>query len=172
MLPVGDADDGLLVVLIQIHDEVGRLEGPQELHTPFRVGIPVVDPSPGRHTFLRSVEGALAEGVGGFDDPLVGEPVGFQAIVRTILTEEGDGDGDEPDHIPIPHEALEIHFAVHGLQWWHARARAAAEKGQNEQRGDAMQSPDLGVETGSIREHLLTPPSLGSSLQCMPSDSR
>jgi hypothetical protein len=82
----------------------------------------------------------FAKGVGGFDDTLVGEPVGLHAVVGAFLAKERDGDRDEPDHVPVSHEPFQVHPAIHGLQRGQAIGSTAAQYG-NAKRSDQSTQP-------------------------------
>ena len=47
--------------------------------------------------------------------------------------EEWDVDGDESDHVPVAHEAIEVHLAIHGFQGTQVVRRAGFQKREQKQ---------------------------------------
>ena len=97
-------DDGMFVIIGQIQDDVLRLEGPDELHAPARVGGILLDEARGRVGLQVPVEAALAELVRG------GDAVVFRAIVMLdrVVRVSVDKDRRVALHEPRSHEAVEI----------------------------------------------------------------
>lgn len=122
---VGNADDGGLVVIVQVHDEVGGLEGPDEAHAPLGARLAVVDEAARAIGFQGAVEAVLVEGVGGGDGAVLGEAVGFDAVVGFIF----DEGGDVGDDIPVAHETFEVDWAVEGAQRFRARGASGGRRG-------------------------------------------
>jgi hypothetical protein len=106
--------DGLTVVFAEVADHVLGLDGPEKLHVPQRVARAGLDGADGAHGLDRLVMPALAVAEGGLDAAIRPDLVGLDRIVG-VLFQEGR---DAGDHVPVPHETLEIYLgdARHGRQ--------------------------------------------------------
>ena len=103
-------DDGGLIGIVQIGDEVGGFEGPDELHTPFGIGLLVVHEAARVVGFERSGEIACIEHVGRRNRAIGVELVTFDTI-KGIVLDEG---GDVCDDVPVTHETIQINPTVDG----------------------------------------------------------
>ena len=103
-------DDGGLVGIIEIGDEVGGFEGPDELHTPLGIGLEVMDEAARVVGLEGSGEIACVEHVGGCNRAIGVELVTFDAI-EGVVFDEG---GNMCDDIPVTHEAVEVDAPVDG----------------------------------------------------------
>jgi len=99
-----------LIAIVQIGDEVGGFEGPDELHTPFGIGLEVVNEAARVVGFEGSGEIALVEDVGGRNRAIRVELVTFDAIEGIVL----DEGGNMCDDVPVAHETIQIHPSVDG----------------------------------------------------------
>lgn len=98
-------NDGLRVIFVEIGDQEFGFDWPDELHAPDGVALRVAHKSPGRVALHRSVRTALAEGEGGGDRAVGRERVALNRMVRLPLDERGN----VCDHMPVAHEARQIH---------------------------------------------------------------
>jgi len=96
------ADDGGLIGIVEIGDEVGGFEGPDELHAPFGIGLEVMDEAARVVGFERSGEIACIEHVGGRNCAIQVELVTFDTI-KGIVLDEG---GNMCDDVPVAHETI------------------------------------------------------------------
>ena len=103
-------DDSGFIGIVEIRDEVGGFEGPDELHTPLGIGLQVVDEAARVVGFERSGEIACVEHVGGRNRAIGVELVTFDTI-KGIVLDEG---GNMCDDVPVTHEAIQIHPSVDG----------------------------------------------------------
>lgn len=101
---VGVADDGPLVVFIEVDDEVGDAEGPDELDAPFGVGGFVGDPGDAVPGLEGCVEGAFAEEEDVVDFAVGAEGVAVEGADFAFFEGIGDVGVDEP----VAHVAGEI----------------------------------------------------------------
>ena len=101
---IGVADDGPLVVFIEVDDEVGDAEGPDELDAPFGVGGFVGDPGDAVPGLEGSVEGAFAEEEDVVDFAIGAEGVAVEGADFAFFEGVGDVGVDEP----VAHVAGEI----------------------------------------------------------------
>ena len=99
-----------LIGIVQIGDEVGGFEGPNELHTPFGIGLLVVHEAARVVGFERSGEIACVEDVGGRNRAIGVELVTFDTIKGVVL----DEGGDVCDDVPVAHETIQINPTVDG----------------------------------------------------------
>ena len=102
--------DGGLIGIVEIGDEVGSFEGPNELHTPFGIGLLVVHEAARVVGFERSGEIACVEHVGGRNRAIGVELVTFDTIKGVVL----DEGGNMCDDVPIAHETIQIHPSIDG----------------------------------------------------------
>ena len=107
---VGYTDDGGLVAIIEIGDEVGGFEGPDELHAPFGIGLEVVDEAARVVGFERSGEIACIEDVGRRNRAIGVELVTLDTIKGVVL----DEGGNMCDDVPVAHEAIQINPSIDG----------------------------------------------------------
>ena len=107
---VRHADDGGLIGIVEIGDEVGSFEGPDELHAPFGIGLEVVDEAARVVGFERSGEIACIEDVGRRNRAIGVELVTLDTIKGVVL----DEGGNMCDDVPVAHEAIQIHPSVDG----------------------------------------------------------
>ena len=107
---VGHTDDGRLVGIVEIGNEVGGLEGPNKLHTPLGIGLLVVDEAARVVGLEGACEIAGVEHVGGRNRAIGVELVTFDAI-EGIVFDEG---GNMCDDIPVTHEAIQINPSING----------------------------------------------------------
>ena len=103
-------DDGGLIGIVEIRDEVGGFEGPDELHTPFGIGLEVMDEAARVVGFERSGEIACIEDVGRRNRAIGVELVTLDAI-KGIVLDEG---GNMCDDVPVTHETIQINPSVNG----------------------------------------------------------
>ncbi len=101
---IGVADDGPLVVFVEVDDEVGDAEGPDELDAPFGVGGFVGDPGDAVPGLEGSVEGAFAEEEDVVDFAIGAEGVAVEGADFAFFEGVGDVGVDEP----VAHVAGEI----------------------------------------------------------------
>jgi hypothetical protein len=74
----------------QVDDPVFDADGPNELHAPDGVGLPVLDESPQRVGFERPLKTALVETESRFDGAVFGQLVGFE-FTNNNLTKRRSG---------------------------------------------------------------------------------
>ena len=108
ILTIRYTDDGGFVGVIEISNQVGGFEGPDELHTPLGVGLVVMDEAAGVVGLEGSGEIAGVEHVGGRDRAIGVELVTFDAI-EGVVFDEG---GNMCDDIPVTHEAIQINPSI------------------------------------------------------------
>ena len=101
---VGVADDGPLVVFIEVDYEVGDAEGPDELDAPFGVGGFVGDPGNAVPGLEGGVEGAFAEEEDVVDFAIGAEGVAVEGADFAFFEGVGNVGVDEP----VAHVAGEI----------------------------------------------------------------
>jgi len=94
--------DGGLIGIVQIGDEVGGFEGPNELHTPFGIGFEVMDEAARVVGFEGAGEIACVEDVGRRNRAIRVELVTFDTI-KGIIFDEG---GNMCDDVPVTHETI------------------------------------------------------------------
>ena len=99
---VGHTDDGGLIGIVEIGDEVGGLEWPDELHAPFGIGLEVMDEAARVVGFKRSGEITGVEHVGRRNRAIGVELVTFYTI-KGIVLDEG---GNMCDDVPVTHETF------------------------------------------------------------------
>ena len=104
------ADDGGLIGIVEIRDEVGGFEGPDELHTPLGIGLEVMDEAAGVVGLERSSEIACVEHVGRGNRAIGVELVTFDTIKGVVL----DEGGNMCDDVPVTHETIQINPSVNG----------------------------------------------------------
>ena len=107
---VRDTNNGGLIGIVEIGDEVGGFEGPDELHAPFGIGLLVVHEAARVVGFERSGEIACIEHVGGGNRAIGVELVTLDTI-KGIVFDEG---GNVCDDVPIAHETIQINPSVNG----------------------------------------------------------
>ena len=105
---VRHTDDGGLVGIVEIGDEVGGFEGPDELHTPLGISFVVMDEAARVVCLEGSGEIAGVEHVGGRDRAIGIELVTFDTI-EGVVFDEG---GNMCDDIPVTHEAIQINPSI------------------------------------------------------------
>ena len=110
VLTIRHTDDGRLVGIVEVGDEVGGFEGPDELHTPFGIGLAVMDEAARVVCLDGSGEIACVENVSGRDRAIGVELVTFDAIEGVVLDERGN----MCDDIPVTHEAVEVYASING----------------------------------------------------------
>ena len=103
-------DDGGLVGVIEIGDEVGGFEWPDELHTPLRIGLEVMNEAARVVGFERSGEIASVKNVSGRNRAIGIELVTFDTIEGVVL----DEGGNMCDDIPVTHKAIQINPSING----------------------------------------------------------
>lgn len=131
----GDADEGGLVGVVEVGDEKGGFEGPEELHAPIGVGFTVVDKPGGSVGFKGAFGGAAAEGEGGGDGAVGIKGVRLDGVDGVAF----DPSGDVGQDIPIAHEAREVDVKIHGLEWGMGGGLAAGLEGSghDKEHGEA-----------------------------------
>ena len=110
ILTIRYTDDGRLVGIVEIGNEVGGLEGPNKLHTPLGIGLEVMDEAARVVGLEGSGEIACVEHVGGRDRAIRVELVTLDTI-EGVVFDEG---GNMCDDIPVTHEAVEVDAPVDG----------------------------------------------------------
>lgn len=110
---VGVADDGPLVVFVEVDDEIGDPEGPDELDPPFGIRRFIGDPGDAVPGLEGGVEGAFAEEEDVVDFAIGAEGVAVEGADFAFF--EGIRDVGEDE--PVAHVAGEIDPGD-GLQWW------------------------------------------------------
>ena len=108
ILTIRYTDDGRLVGVIEISNQVGGFEGPDKLHSPFGIGLPIMDEATRVVRFEGSCEIACAKNVGGRNRAISVEFVTFDTI-EGVIFDEG---GNMCDDIPVTHEAVEVDASV------------------------------------------------------------
>jgi len=101
---VRDTNNGGLIGIVEIRDEVGGFERPNKLHTPFGIGLEVMDEAARVVGFKRSGEIACVEDVGGRNCAIGVQLVTFDTIKGVVL----DEGGNMCDDIPVTHKAIQI----------------------------------------------------------------
>jgi len=99
-----------LIAIVEIGDEVGGFEGPDELHTPLGIGLQVVDEAARVVGFERSGEIACIEDVGRRNRAIGVELVTFDTI-ESVVFDEG---GNMCDDVPVTHETIQINPSIDG----------------------------------------------------------
>ena len=107
---VGYTYNRSLIGIVEIGDEVGGFEGPDELHTPFGIGLEVMDEAARVVGFERSGKIALVEDVGRRNRAIGVELVTFDTV-EGVVFDEG---GDVCDDVPVAHETIQINPSVDG----------------------------------------------------------
>ena len=105
---VRHTDDGGLVGVIEISNQVGGFEGPDELHTPFGIRLEVMDEAARVVCLEGSSEIAGVENVSGRNRAIGVELVTFDTI-EGVVFDEG---GNMCDDIPVTHEAIQINPSI------------------------------------------------------------
>ena len=108
ILTIRHTDDGRLVGIVEVGDEVGGFEGPDELHTPFGIRLEVMDEAARVVGFEGSGEIAGVEHVSGRNRAIGIELVTFDAIEGVVFDESGN----MCDDIPVTHEAIQINPSI------------------------------------------------------------
>ena len=108
ILTIRHTDDGGLVGIVEIGNQVGGFEGPDELHTPFGISLEVMDEAARVVGLEGSGEIACVEHVSGRDRAIRIELVTFDAIEGVVL----DEGGNMCDDIPVTHEAIQINPSI------------------------------------------------------------
>ena len=101
-------DDGGLVGVIEISNQVGGFEGPDELHTPLGIRFEVMDEAARVVGLEGSGEIACVEHVSGCNRAIGVELVTFDTI-EGVVFDEG---GNMCDDIPVTHEAIQINPSI------------------------------------------------------------
>ena len=105
---VRHTDDGRFIGIIEIGDEVGGFEGPDELHTPLSISLEVMDEAARVVCLEGSSEIAGVENVSGRNRAIGVELVTFDTIEGVVLDESGN----MCDDIPVTHEAIQINPSI------------------------------------------------------------
>ena len=103
-------DDRGLVGFVEIGDEVGGLKGPDKLHTPFGIGLVVIDEAARVVSLERPCEIALVKNVSGRNRAIGVQLVTFDPIEGVVFDEGGNMCND----VPVTHEAVEVDASVDG----------------------------------------------------------
>jgi len=104
VFPVGMADDGPLIVLVELDDPVGAGERPEEADLELGVGRLVDDPGLAADRALLAVERLLAAGVDDVDIPVVAKRIVGRDADAALLEALGDG----RDLVPRPEVPLNV----------------------------------------------------------------
>ena len=107
---VRHTDDGGLVGIVEIGNQVGGFEGPDELHTPFGISLLVMNEAARVVGLEGSGEIACVENVSGRNRAIGVELVTFDTIKGVVLDESGN----VCDDIPVTHEAIQINPSING----------------------------------------------------------
>ena len=108
ILTIRYTDDCGLVGIVEVRNQVGGFEGPDELHTPFGISFEVMDEAARVVGFEGSGEIAGVENVSGRDRAIGVELVTFDTIEGVVLDESGN----MCDDIPVTHEAIQINPSI------------------------------------------------------------
>ena len=111
------ANNGVLVLLIQVDNPVVGFDRPNKLHAPHRIALTIAHKAAGTVGFFLAIQSTGIKSKGRGDTTVHIEPIGFNWIVGVDLEKRRYAGY----HIPIAHKAWQIDRR-NGLQRWRRTA--------------------------------------------------